>query len=246
MLLHDGAVASSDDLTMYESSIQAVASSLGIDLTAKLTLAKRHLATRACLFLRRNGGEAFDSEHVVLTPELRHWLMVHTLAEAYRDAYHSELNDRYGAKWKVYAKASEEAEREFYETGIGVAFSPLPRPRPPVVRLLAGPFPAAIYYVKTAWVGLTGDESAASEAVVVDAPGGYGFTVTPGPAPTGTAGFSVYAGTTEGTCMLQTPTPQPLDEEWHLPPNGLRNGALAGEGQEPDRYVSAEQRIWKG
>lgn len=246
MLLTDGAVAASDDLTIYESSIQAVASSLGIDLTGKLTLAKQHLTTRALIFLRRNGGDVFGSGNIVVTPELRHWLMVQTLAEAYRDAYHSDLNDRYGAKWKVYAKASEEAEQDFYGAGIGVVFSPLPRPGVPDVRLSAGSNPGAVYYVRTAWVGVNGDESAASDAAVLEAPAGYGFTVTPGAPPAGAAGFRVYAGDSEGACVLQTPTPQPLDEDWNLPPGALRAGAPAGDGQEPDRYILAEQRIWKG
>ncbi len=246
MLLIDGPVAKFNDLTIYESSIQDVASALSIDLTGKLELAKRQVSTKVGIFLRRNGGEPFEIKNVVVTPELRHWLVLQALAETYRDAYHSELNDRYGAKWKTYVQESQEAETEFFEAGAGVVFAPVARPGTPDVRVTAGIHPANTYYIKTAWVNAAGEESAPSEPVVVDAPDGNDLQVGPSQSPANTAGWTIYVGTTEENCRLQTPTPLPIGQSWSMLTAGLRNGVLPGDGQDPEWYIVPEQQIWRG
>lgn len=246
MLLTDQPPLWLAELTHYESSIQTVASSLGIDLTAKFALARRHIGTKIEIFLKRNGSDGLDASNVVVTAELRHWLMLHTLAETYRDGYHSSLNDRYEAKWRLYASESLSAERELYDAGVGVVQEPVPRPHRPEAGLLAGTQPGATYYVTTAWVNAKGDESAASEFAVIDAPDGHTLTVTPGVPPASTAGWTVYVGTSDSNGALQTPTPLPIDTTWTLPPTGIRNGPGAGDGQQPDQYITVDRRIWKG
>ena len=245
MLLLDGPAATFNDLTLYESSIVDVAVALQIDLTKKIEVTTDRLYSKLRLFLKRNSDGQFSLENIVVTPELRHWLILRALAEVYRDAFHFELNDRYGAKWRAFVHESQEAENELYQIGVAVTNNPLRRPNPPSVEVIGGTEPARTYYVCTAWVSLSGEESAPSELVVADAPDASNVLVSPGETTDRVAGWVVYVGTSDGSFRLQTPTPLALGESWTVPEGGLRNGVLAGTGQEPDSYIVSQQRMWR-
>jgi hypothetical protein len=246
MLFTDAPLVPFSELSAYETSIQDVAVTENIDLTQKLELVRRHLGTRLRIFLKRNARGAFDLANVVVTTELRHWLILSTLAEVYRDAYHSQLNDRYGAKWKEYTLEADQAAQELFEIGVGVVTDPVPRPGQPSASVIAGSYSATTYFLRAAWVGPTGQESAPSEAVSVDTTDDSNIQVSP-PADAGSAvGWTLYLGSAGDACRLQTPTPLALDATWQIPDSGVRNGLVAGAGQEPEAYVVIDRSFFRG
>src|SRR5690242_20632984 len=119
-LLTDGDVSTIEDLKSYESAILELANTEGIDLTAKAKLASSEIAAELAPFLAREGHAADLARNgVVVTPSLRLWHMVQTLCVVYRDAYHSQLNDRYKAKWNEYQRLAHRIRGLAFDTGIG-------------------------------------------------------------------------------------------------------------------------------
>src|SRR5690349_21619073 len=105
-LFTDGPASTIEDLTAQDSQLLDVAQVEGIDLTRKLALAQEEAALEieglletlrpvdAALWAPTSMGPA----NVVVTPALKAWHTFRTLEAVYRDAYHSQLNDRYAAK----------------------------------------------------------------------------------------------------------------------------------------------------
>ena len=63
-------------------------------------------------------GPALRIEQVVVTPPLKRWETMHALELVYRDAYFSQLVDRYQAKWQEYAKLARDARESFIASGM--------------------------------------------------------------------------------------------------------------------------------
>src|SRR4051812_28989004 len=166
-LFTDGNVAALNDLRAYESGILDLAGNEGIDLGAKLSLAHRELGLELLSFLLTQGYGAAQRrglENVVVTEPLLHCEVMWTLGLIYRDAFNSQLNDRYGAKWKQYTELSRLGLRQSLEIGVGLTATPIPKPEPPFATLL-GPAnrPAATYTVHAAICGLSGFSGATSD-----------------------------------------------------------------------------------
>ena len=102
-LFTDGEVSSIEDLRGYDTQLLDVANVEGIDVTRKLQLAQEEIATEVTTLLGRLRLPGWlnappDPGRVVVTPPLRLWHSYLALEMVYRDAYHSQLNDRYAAK----------------------------------------------------------------------------------------------------------------------------------------------------
>jgi hypothetical protein len=253
-LFTDGVIATINDLRGYESSILDVAHTEGIDLTTKLALSQEEVAVELEALLTRSRAGAWNSsggwrpklDNVVVTRPLKQWLVFHTLAVAYRDAYNSQLNDRYMGKWKEYAQLAKWAARMLRETGVGLVSSPLGKAAEPETGTTPGGGMAARYYVQAAWRNAKGTEGAPSEVVVYDTPDGALLTVETKDAPSGAAGWSIYAGTSPDTIALQSEEAMTLGQRWTAPEMGLISGRKPGQGQDPETYLTVDRTLQRG
>src|SRR4030095_8759694 len=126
-LFTDGTISTTEDLRNYETSVLDVAHTEGIDLQAKLELAKREVRVELTSFLLNRSfalGPSRELTNVIVTEPLVQWHSVHSLALTYRDAYNSQLNDRYRGKGKEYASASRRAMDLLFGVGVGISYDP--------------------------------------------------------------------------------------------------------------------------
>src|SRR5690348_3619258 len=116
-LFVDGPAATIDDLSNQDSGFLEVAQTCGINGTIKLMLAHEDVTTDLELWLERSKptGAAMvwhpslRLEQVVITQPLRRWETMQALAMFYRDAYFSQLADRYRGKRDEYAALTRAA-----------------------------------------------------------------------------------------------------------------------------------------
>lgn len=237
-LFTDGLANEIEDLVAYESSLLETAASEGIDLSVKLRLAQEEVGVEVERFLSIKGRAPSGLEHVVVDGAIRKWHAFRALALTYRDAYHSQLNDRYLGKWKEWERMAEWAREAAFDRGVGIVEKPIPKAEPPRVEVTAAGLPGGRYYLRVSWVDEEGNEGAASDPVMVVTEDGQGLLVRVGPVPPAALGWHVYAGQTAEGCRRQTETPLPSDGSWWLVTGELREGAVAGAGQKPDYRVS--------
>ena len=122
-LFTDGAISSIEDLTGHDTQLLNVANVEGIDVTRKLALAQEELGVEVAGLLGRRCYRATGAppaiEQVVVTPPLKLWHVFRTLEMVYRDAYHSQLNDRYAGKRDEYREMAKWALRPGYSERAG-------------------------------------------------------------------------------------------------------------------------------
>src|SRR5579871_3788298 len=136
-LLTDGNPNDTEGLRAIESAILEVARVEGIDLNAKLCLATEEISQDVLDMLLGHspvpfliGGEQrrrLGVSDVVVSPQMKRWQALHTLAVVYRDAYNNQLNDRYLSKWDEYRELARGARERTYGYGIGLVAAPVPR-----------------------------------------------------------------------------------------------------------------------
>jgi hypothetical protein len=239
-LLLDGELSSPEDLRAYDGSALDMAAAEGVDLKSKLDIAQRQIEIEVGSLLRREGCGVL--EQVVATPALRRWHTLLTLEAAYRDAYFSQLNDRFGGRWKAYAEAAAEAGRFVMDDGVGLVRLPLPRPRRVRIRVEPGPTAPATYWLAATWVrGMA--ESAPSEREVVAATFPHWLTINALEAPLDATGWRVYAGISADAMRLQTPEALAPEQQWTMPSEGLIDGPGPGGGQPPESYCAPQQLL---
>src|SRR5947209_2594078 len=122
-LFTDGTIAAADDLAGHDSAVLTVASTEGIDLTKKLSLAMDDLALELGNILPTTD----KLDHVAVTPAVRLWHAFRTLELVYRDAYSNQLNDRYAGKRDQFAALSNRAFDKLIECGVGIVGNPVDR-----------------------------------------------------------------------------------------------------------------------
>lgn len=256
MLLTDEWPNTPEDLGVYESSIFDVSSEEGINLDTKLMLATEEISDQVLNILLDHtsmvtGGDmmrrARGVADVVVTPQMKRWHAMHTLAIFYRDAYNNQLNDRYLAKWNEYQLLEKQAREVTTQYGIGVVNTPIPQAGTPVVSTIPGLLAAANYYVQVSWVSSTGVEGAPSRPTAFAAPVASLVTVTnPANPPSAAAAFNVYIGLTDGTTSLQNAAPIALGQTFTEASSGLGAGVAAGTGQPPDYYITGGSVLRRG
>jgi len=242
----DGVTATIEDLRAYESSILETAHTEGIDLTAKLVVSQEEVAVELEALLAKLGSGRYGLDNVVVTRPLKQWMVFHTLAVVYRDAYNSQLNDRYMGKWKEYGQMAKWAAQMLRENGVGVVRIPIPKAAEPLLEMTPGPGAAGRYYVQAAWRNATGAEGAPSPIGVIDTSDGMLLTVEAVNPPTVAAGWSVYVGAAPDAMRLQNEEALAVGEKWTASAAGLVNGRAPGLGQAPEEYLTLDRIIQRG
>jgi hypothetical protein len=247
-LFTDGNVASIEDLRDYESSVLQTANVEGIDITAKLKLAHRAIGFEIAGHLAQHGFKApADLERVVVSPAILHWHCLHTLELIFRDAYNSQVNDRYLGKWKEYAQASIRARATATALGIGMVGSAISKAAAPVLATVAGGgLGTRAYYIAIAWQAANGSAGEQSQPVVISAPLSTLVRVTPVDAPSSATGWHVYAGESENELRRQNVLPLAPGSAWLEPASGLRSDLPAVTAQKPDWYVRTDRVLPRG
>ena len=135
-----------------------------------------------------------------------------TLEAVYRDAYFSQLNDRYGQRWHHYEALAAEQRRRYFEGGLRMVSRPVRRPSHVSAEIAEGLTSAATYWLTATFLDAEGRESAPSAAVAA----------IPGP-------FTVV-DSTFATPIVQQPLEHGADLVLHAATKGLggHNDALLG------------------
>jgi hypothetical protein len=251
MLFTDGNPCRIEDLRVFESSINEVASVEGIDLEAKLKVAAEEIGDQLLMYLLQPGSgdpqasarRSMGLTTLVVTPAMRRWHALHTLALIFRDAFHNQVNDRYRENWRHYVSASAEARAVLFRIGLGFVQNPLPRPARPAVVERPGQWPAGSYLVQGAWVNGQGQVSAPSEMAAIALTNGGGIAVTMRTAPAGATGWHVYVGEAGGGDLFQQNLETlALGSSWNSASSSVLPGEMPGNGQFADVYVSVSSR----
>jgi hypothetical protein len=243
-LLVEGSLSRAEDLRGQDSGVLEVASSEGIDLTTKLGLAERELMVEVGTFLSREGHGKL--EQVRVSEALRRWHVLKCLESVYQDAYFSQLNDRYGERWRHYKALAREQAARFFEDGAQLVAEPLRRPEFLEVRVVEGTLAAATYWVQATFMDAQLRESAPSEVQVASSPLPHGLEAEVLYPPDRAAYWNLYAGTQPETMGLQNAAPLAVGQKWMAAESGFAAGRPPGEGQATDFIVRRSGLIRRG
>ena len=257
-LFTDPGVVTLDDLLPFEATLGQVASSHGIDVNNKISIASNAIGDRLMLWLLNAGASdpqwltrrKIGLSTVVVTSALHRWICFESLARVFAEAYNLQLNTRYQGKWIEYQQQAQKASNLFFLTGVGIVYTPLPKPAQPLVSIQSGTVPAQTVFVQIAWVDSAGDESALSDATVPSIPDNSSLAVATAEgalaAPAAAAGWNVYAGTEAQNLSRQNLAPLAIGSTWDMPPSELIAGAEPINGQLPNFYVTLANEIRRG
>lgn len=262
-LFTDGSISTLDQLAEQDSAVLDVASTEGIDASAKLVLAQEELSVELTAAFSRCSpsrtvpslwwpgmGSTFQGvlqlSNTAITPPLRLWHTYRSLAMIYREAYSNQLNDRYLGKWNAYKDLAKWATGMLFQIGIGVVSNPLSAAQSPDIYILTGNQPAATYFVQISWLNVMSEEGTPSAIVSLTAPDQNAIQVTPKGPPANATNWNVYAGTSIDSITMQNASPLDLAASWITPPAGLVSGAAPGTGQEPNYYYELPRYLQRG
>jgi hypothetical protein len=260
-LFTDAPISTLDQLAAQDTAVLNVASTEGIDATAKLTLAQNELGAELVAATSRSPfaptsllnwwpgmilTSSVQLSSIAVTPPLLMWHTFHTLELIYRDAYYNQLNDRYQSKWNAYKDLSKWAAGLLFQTGVGVVGIPIPIAQSPNVVVVSGTLPAANYFVQVTWLNSNGGEGMPSPVSSASATEDNSVQVTSNSPPSNAVGWNVYAGTSVDSITLQNTVPINLGQVWLLPPSGLVSGVAPGTGQAPDYFCPLPRYLQRG
>ena len=253
-LFMDGPINDTADLQDYESSLLSMAATEGVDITAKMLLAQDEIGRQLLRFLLRvplrdakaDVRRTIGVTDVVITKPLKHCHALKSIGLLYRDAYNSQLNDRYLGKWNEYERLAQEAIEEYLQIGLGLVADPIPRSAEPVLTTVAGNGAATTYYVATSWLNATGQEGALGDVNAIATDDATELIVATANPPANVPAWNVYAGTAADLITLQNAQPIAVGTSWALPVSGLILGARPKKGQEPDYFLFHDRRIQRG
>ena len=251
-LFTDGPPATVGDLVALDAQVLNVANAEGIDITQKLALAHEELALElSAQFTQSNNCEEWlwasqppRLNMIVVTRALKLWHTYRSLEMVYRDAYSSQLNDRYAGKRDQFHQMANWAYEQLALIGIGVVQTPIPKAQTASavpVQSASGDVADGTYYLSISWVNAAGEEGVASDATAVTIAGST-FLVTTGPAPKGATGWNVYVGTDPTAVTLQNSGAIETGASWIQPSAITMTGRQPGCGQEPN-YERALPRV---
>jgi hypothetical protein len=245
-LFTDGDVSSIEDLRGYDTQLLDVANTEGIDVTRKLKLAQDEIAAEITAMLARRAWfkAPVDPGRVVVTPPLKLWHMFLSLELVYRDAYRSQVNDRYAGKRDEFHGMVKWAWDKLIEIGLGLLDDPVARAATPHVLPAAGGLDGT-YYVAAAWTNAAGAEGSSSIPATIDIAGGS-FAVQTGGGPANAKGWNIYAGTSPTTLTRQNDRPLAPGETWLQPSAISTSGPPASCGQAPDYLLPVPRTIQRG
>ena len=257
-LFTDYVVTTIDDLMEFEVSLAQTAAAQGIDVDTKISLATSGISDKVMLWLlnvwrsdpqwqtRRQLGLST----VVVTPPLQRWLCFEALSRFFAEAYNAQLNTRYQGKWTEYKQEAKNAAEFYFQNGIGIVEQALPQPQTPLISVQAGNSPAQSIFVQTAWMDVSGEESALSVAGSTELLADSSIVVAMGEgalnAPAAAVGWNVYVGPVSQALTRQNAGPLSIGSTWQLPASGLQVGAMPTNGQAPAFYVPLSKQIRRG
>jgi len=257
-LFTDADVVTLDDLLQFETSLVQVASTHGINVDTKINLAVSGISDRVLLWLLRMGASdpqwmrrrVVGLSTVVVTPPVSKWIGFDALSRFYAEAYNVQLNTRFQGKWMEYQQLATEASQMAFDSGVGIVYTPLPKPAMPLVSIQNGSGPAQSMYVQTSWVDIRGDEGALSRvngSILPDQSSiAVGMTEGLLGAPTGAIGWNVYLSTTAADLTKQNDQPLTIGATWQMPSSGLIQGVFPVGGQQPDYQIQLSRLLQRG
>ncbi len=253
-LFMDGNISSIDDLRSYDTSVLRVADAEKVDLSAKLELARTEIGIELEEFISRRcgreagwpGSGAPGLQNVVITPVLKQWHTLRTLALVYADVHANLVDSRYKGKWEEHWRRARWAAEMLFRTGLGFVSDPVARAARPEVRVLPGDAPASVYGIAVAWRNRREESGAASDTVIQTLSTSGLIAVRAVRPPANAAGFDVYAGTSPEVLSRQNTTPIEPDGEWVLPATGLVSGDPPPVGQQPEWVVRNDRVLQRG
>jgi len=226
-------------------------------VTRKLALAQDELAVELGTLLTRLSSleqpfwysASLSLASVVVTPALKLWHTFRALEMVYRDAYNSQLNDRYAGKRDQFHEMAGWAREKLIQTGIGIASDPVPQAATPDVVMAQGPGGTPLadgtYYVTMAWVNGAGEEGGCAVPAAIPLMGGT-LLVRPGQAPQTARGWNVYVGAAPDAIARQNGSPIAVGQNW-VQPNTLNTaGRPPGSGQSPSYARPVPRAIQRG
>jgi hypothetical protein len=181
----------------------------------------------------------------VVTAPVKLWHIFLALELVYRDAYQSQLNDRYAGKRDEFHGMVKWAYDKVLQTGLGIVSDPLVRAASPHVQAGPGGLPDGTYYVAAAWTNAAGAEGTISIPIAIDVAGST-FTVRTEAGPVNVKGWNVYAGTAPQSLTRQNDGPLAPDQTWVQPDSILTGSKTAGSGQAPDYLLPVPRMIQRG
>ena len=250
-LFSDGPISTVADLTAQDSTLLEVAQTEDIDLTQKLALAHSELALELASLLER-GRSAYNPiwgqtlvtvNNVAVTPSLHIWHTCRALAAVYRDAYFSQLNARYQAKWQLFEKLARKALLDTLEMGVGLVWDPIPQAGVPLLSTVPGMGEGGNFYAAVAFLNAAGEEGLASQVTDLTVPALSVLVIATGPAPATAKAWNVYAGTDPGALALLNGEPLPLGTSFTWT-SGTTGGRAPSAGQSPN-LMRALPRMWQ-
>jgi hypothetical protein len=252
-LFVDGPACTIDDLTDQDSGLLDVALDNGINITTKLRLAHEEVKTDLDLWLLKPRPAlpmpwvpTLRIEQIVVTAPLKRWETMHALALVYRDAYFSQLVDRYQAKLQEYLRLTRNSHEDLVASGLALATDPVPRASLAVLTSTPAPQSGGTFYASVAWVNGAGQEGAASAASSITIADGNLMVVGAVNAPVNVAGFQVYAGTALNGLYLQNSVLLPVGVTYMYIPGQVAQGPLPGFGQKPDFVRPLARTLLRG
>ena len=253
-LLTDGSPNTIGALRAHESSITEVAAIECVNVDIKMAVAMEEISESLMAYLVQLGPKdpqyisrrSLGVSTVVVTPPLRRWHALLSIALIYRDAYHNQLNERYHAKWAYFFAAASDARRTLMQTGLGLVYQAIPKSALPTVGTSAGSWPAGTYEIQVTWVNASGQTGSPSDITTAELATIGAPAVSVGTPPVGAVGWNVYAGQLGG--MLAQQNAQVLDPTavWVGTSTGPVAGVAPGSGQQPDRFITDTQVLLRG
>lgn len=238
-LFVDGPACTIEDLTAHDAGLLRTAQSEGIDVSVKIGLAMEELTAEIQLWLNKPRWAVnplwqpvMTIDQIAVTLGIRRWCAMQTLALVYRDAYFSQLVDRYQKKWDEYARLTRDAREAFVASGLAIVMDPVRRAGIPVLGSVPASQAGGVFYSAVSYLNLQGKEGAASEVASVTLSDGNAMTVTAADA---TAAWNVYAGSTLDALLLQNAQPLAAGATWtYTTGASVPPGVRPPKGQLPD------------
>jgi hypothetical protein len=252
-LFVDGPASTIDDLTNQDSGLLEVAEVCGINVTTKLSLAHGEIESTLQIWLDRPRptmelffGPLLRMDQVVVTASLKRWETMSTLALFYRDAYFSQLVDRYQARWDEYSRLSRDAYETFLASGLGLVSQPVRQASMPLLGTTPGPQQGGTFYASVAWVNAAGQTGAASIPASIAVSDNNLMTVTAVNPPANAVGFNVYAGAAVAGMVEQNDVPLQRQSSFTYVPGFRTSGRAPSAGQCPDFVRPLARTLLRG
>ncbi len=252
-LFVDGPACTIDDLTDQDAGLLNVALGANINVSTKIRLALEEIQTDVHLWLKKPQPTlelpwtpTIRMDQIVVTPPLKRWETMHSLAMVYRDAYFSQLVDRYQAKWQEYENLTRDAREGFIASGLGVVCDPVVQAAPPVLSTTPGPQKGGTFYARVSWMNSVYQEGAASEASSLAVADGNLMTVAAAKPPKNAVGFNVFVGTSLRAMFLQNDELLPLNATYLYVPEQMVGGRLPGKGQDAEFIRPLTRTVLRG